>query len=131
MEELFSTRDYIRVMLLNARVDVQVGMHPWERHPERPTRLKITVELFAPLADGHATGTSIVDYDHVRLFILQLSKRPHIELLETLVDDVVRVCFLDTKVSACRVQILKPDIFNEADGAGIEVFRTRRSWSGA
>jgi hypothetical protein len=28
-------------------------------------------------------------------------------------------------VHACRVSIMKPDIFEEADGAGVEVFRRR------
>jgi hypothetical protein len=31
-------------------------------------------------------------------------------------------------VQACRISLMKPDIFNEVEGAGIEVFRTRDSW---
>ena len=130
MDDHLPTTDYVRVILLNVRVDVRVGLHPWEKHPEHPARLQISVELFArPPAVPASIGT-IVDYDRVHKFIVSLAGRPHVELLETLIDDIVAVCFQDQKVLACRVKILKPDIFNEADAAGVEVYRTRAGWTG-
>jgi 7,8-dihydroneopterin aldolase/epimerase/oxygenase len=122
-------QDHVRVILSNVTVDVQVGQHPWERHPERPTRLQISVELFAPATEGRTSIAPVIDYDPVRRFIVSLSRRQHIDLLETIVDEIVTVCFDDSRVTACRVKAIKPDIFNEADGAGVEVFRTRASWS--
>ena len=47
------------------------------------------------------------------------------ELLETLLHELVTLCFRDARVSACRVSIMKPDIFNEASGAGVEVYQVR------
>jgi dihydroneopterin aldolase len=35
------------------------------------------------------------------------------------------LCFRNKRVSACRVSIMKPDIFNEAAGAGVEVYQMR------
>jgi len=125
-----SSQDYLRVILKDAIVEVHIGLHPWERHPERPTRLKISVDLLLPLASGPVAAAEITDYDPIREFIRSLPSRPHTDLLETLVDDITAVCFLDSRVSACRIAVLKTDIFNEADAAGIEVFRTRESWNG-
>ena len=114
--------DSVRVFLKDVVVDLSVGLHPWERHPERPTRLVINVEMFAdwPLADG-----AFINYDHVRQRILSWAGRPHVELLETLAEEVVSACFELPLVQACKVQVAKPQVFNEAAGAGVEIFRKR------
>lgn len=114
--------DYVRVFLKDVVVDLSIGLHPWERHPERPTRLIINVEMFAslPLAEG-----AFINYDHVRQRIRSWSGREHVELLETLAEEVVATCFELPLVEACRVRVEKPQVFNEAAGAGVELFRKR------
>jgi dihydroneopterin aldolase len=130
MTPLHLPTDYIRILVRCATVEVRVGLHPWERHPERPSRLEVSVDLFVALPPGPTLGGGMVDYDRVRDFIRGLQSRPHTDLLETIVEEIVAFCFQDTRVLACRVEAVKPDIFNEAEGAGIEVFRTREGWSG-
>ena len=119
--------DYIRVVLRDVEVEAHVGLHPWERHPERPSRLLVSVEMFAHLARGRAGAGEkpVIDYDRVRKGLQGWSSRPHTPLLETLAEEVVGLCFGDAAVEACRVSILKPDIFNEAAGAGVEIYRMR------
>jgi dihydroneopterin aldolase len=117
-------RDHIRVVLKDVAVEVQVGLHPWERHPERPTRLLVTVEMFAHLSGSGGAG-GVIDYDRVRSALKAWPSRPHTELLETLAEELVQLCFADPEVEACRVILMKPDIFNEAAGAGIEIYRLR------
>ena len=118
-------RDHIRVVLKDVAVEVRVGLHPWERHPERPTRLLVTVEMFAHLSGGGAGAGGVIDYDRVRNALKAWPSRPHTELLETLAEELAQLCFADPKVEACRVSLMKPDIFNEAVGAGIEIYRLR------
>jgi len=82
--------DHVRVFLKDVVVDLSVGLHPWERHPERPTRLIVNVEMFAslPMAEG-----AFINYDHVRQKIQGWAGREHFELLETLAEEVVGTCF--------------------------------------
>jgi dihydroneopterin aldolase len=119
--------DYIRVVLRDVEVEAHVGLHPWERHPERPSRLLVTVEMFAhlPRTHGAAGATPFIDYDRVRNGLRGWSSRPHTPLLETLAEEVVALCFGDAAVEACRVSVVKPDIFNDAAGAGVEIYRVR------
>jgi 7,8-dihydroneopterin aldolase/epimerase/oxygenase len=121
-----TSRSYIRVMLRDVQAEAHVGLHPWERHTERPTRLIVNVEMFAPLdsapADGH---DAFLDYDPVRAALRDWPNRPHTPLLETLAEEIVRLCFQNARVAACRVSVLKPDIFNEAAAAGVEIYRVR------
>ena len=123
-------RDRARALLIGVQVDVRCGLHPWERHPERPNRLVIDVEMACewPVPTQDAEGLPLpgyVDYDRVRDHILSWRDRPHVDLLETLIDGLTDFIFLDTAVTACRVRIVKPDIFAETAAAGVEVVRHR------
>ncbi len=121
-----AARGYVRVVLRDVQTEAHVGLHPWERHPERPTRLVVNVEMFAHIdGAGHDTPATIIDYDMVRAALRGWPGRPHTELLETLVDELVGVCFANPRVEACRVSVMKPDVFNEVGAAGVEVYRPR------
>ena len=120
-------RSYIRAVLRDVVTEAHVGLHPWEQHPRRPTRLIVNVEMFAHL-DGPLTAEtegSILDYDPVREVLKSWPHRAHTPLLETLLHDLIAVCFRNPRVSACRVSVMKPDIFNEAGGAGVEIYKIR------
>ena len=128
MMDFFSGEDHIVVVLDEVSVNISCGLHPWERHPERPTRLLITARLYAPMTTPRAAEVAIVDYDLIRNRILALEGEGHIDLLETIADRIAETCFADARVKACALSIRKPDIYNESRGAGIEVFRTRARW---
>ncbi len=110
-------------------VECHVGLHPWERHPERPSRLIVNVEMFAPAAGGRLDreGAPFLDYDPVRAALRTWPTRKHTPLLETLIEELFEVCFANPSVQACRICILKPDIFNEAAAAGVEAARHRKA----
>ena len=82
------SKDYIRITLQKVEVDVKLGLHPWERHPERPTRLLVTIDLFA-YQEAHNRRVPI-NYDSVRNFLKTWRDRPHTELLEELAGFDVR-----------------------------------------
>ncbi|HWG06495.1 MAG TPA: dihydroneopterin aldolase [Beijerinckiaceae bacterium] len=130
MKERFSLEDHLAVALDDVVVNVRCGLHPWERHPEYPNRLSISVKLYAHLHARHAADMPIIDYDRIRNHILRLEKADHIDLLETIVDGLCEECFVDPRVEACSVSVRKLDIFNETRSAGIDVFRTRERWFG-
>jgi len=112
----------VRVVLRDVQTEAQVGLHPWERHRERPSRLLVNVEMFAPAPAGE---TPFLDYDPIRAALKAWPGREHIDLLETLAEEIVALCLANPRVQACRVSVMKPDIFAEAAGAGVELFRVR------
>ncbi len=116
-------RSYTCTSLRDVHTEASVGLHPWERHPERPTRLIVNVDMFAH-TDGAAPG-HYIDYDPIRAAIAAWPGRPHTELLETLLEELIAHCFDNPLVEACKVSVVKPDIFNEAAGAGVEAYRVR------
>lgn len=118
--------DYICARLRRIEVEVQVGLHPWELHPEKPTRLWVDVELYALNPPRRPAGLyEVIDYDRVRNYVRAWERKAHTPLLETLAEELVEFGFEDERVDAVRVSLLKPDIFNETHGAGVELFRRR------
>jgi dihydroneopterin aldolase len=123
--------DWSRALLDGVEVEVRCGLHPWERHPQRPNRLLVDVEMYSawPVPTQAADGFPLpgyVDYDRVRDFILAWRDRPdHVELLETLLGELSDFVFEDAAVEACRVRIVKPDIFAATRAVGVEIFRRR------
>jgi dihydroneopterin aldolase len=119
--------DYLCARLKRIEVEVQVGLHPWELHPEKPTRLWVDVDLYMLDPPRRPAGLyEVIDYDRVRNYVRAWEGRPHTPLLETLAAELVEFSFEDERVDAVRVALLKPDIFNETRGAGVELFRRRR-----
>lgn len=119
-------KGYVRMMIRDLVTEVRLGLHPWERHPEKPQRIVINVEMYASPQPRRAKGPSpVVDYDYVRDAIRKWPRRKHTVFIEPLLEELVKLCFHDKRVMACRVSIFKPDIYNEAAGAGVEVYRVR------
>ncbi len=117
---------YIRMIIKDLTTEVRLGLHPWERHPEKPQRVVVNVELFAaPPRAKFRDVSSVVDYDYIRDALKAWPRRKHTVFIETLLDELVKLCFKDVRVKAARVSIFKPDIYNEAAGAGVEVYKVR------
>jgi dihydroneopterin aldolase len=85
----------------------------------------VNVELYAAPAARIKGHSSIVDYDYIREALKKWPRRKHTVFIETLLDELVNLCFRDKRVQAARVSIFKPDIYNEAAGAGVEIYRVR------
>ena len=117
---------YVRMMIRDLVTEVRLGLHPWERHPEKPQRIVVNVELYAaPQTTRYKHVSSVVDYDYIREALRKWPRRRHTVFIETLLDELVKLCFRDKRVMAARVSIFKPDIYNEAAGAGVEIYKVR------
>ena len=84
------------------------------------------MELFTSRAGWKGAGAQdILNYGFVHDYLQGWRTREHTELLETLADELIEFCLADPRVEACRGRLGKPQIFAEAAGAGVEIYRTR------
>ena len=115
--------DCRRIFLRNFEVRVSIGVHDFERHAAQ--RVLFNVELYVPLvASPSRSGQlgDVVDYDFVREEILARVAKGHIELQETLADDLLARLLAHPGVRAARVSTEKPDVDPDCDAVGVEVF---------
>ena len=91
-------------------------------------RLVVNVEAWAYVGAPytHEDAGLILDYDAIRDVVREdWPQRAHMKLLEPLAEELIQLCFKHPAVEAARVRLEKPDIFSEAQGVGIELYRRR------
>lgn len=118
--------DCRRLFLRNYEVLINIGVYEFEKKGEQ--RLLINVDLYIPLADSTPTQDhleEVVDYDFMRDTIAKRMTQGHVHLQETLCDDVVRAMLEHPRVRAARVSTMKPDVYPDCEGVGVEVFRIK------
>lgn len=111
-----------RLFLRNLAVSARLGIHDFEREPQR---VLISVDLYLdpaalPKADRIAEA---VDYDAVRRDIVELAASRHFNLQETFVHAILDLCLARPGVIAARAASAKPDVYADVELAGYEATR--------
>jgi dihydroneopterin aldolase len=118
--------DCRRLFLRNYEWMINIGVHDFEKKGEQ--RVLINVELYIPLALSTPSSDNlaeVVDYDFMRETIAQRVARGHVHLQESLCDDVVAAMLAHPRVRAVCVSTMKPDVYPDCEGVGVEVFRIK------
>ena len=119
-------QDCRRLFLRNYEVLINIGVHEFEKKGEQ--RVLINVDLYIPLALSTPTEDhldEVVDYDFMRETIARRMAEGHVHLQETLCDDVVTSMLAHPLVRAVRVSTMKPDVYPDCEGVGVEVFQIK------
>ena len=119
-------RDCRRLFLRNYEVSINIGVHDFEKKGEQ--RVLINVDLYIPLAQSTPKDDQlheVVDYDFMRETIARRIALGHVHLQETLCDDVVKAMLTHPRVRAAQVSTMKPDVYPDCEGVGVEVFQIK------
>ena len=112
-----------RVYLRNFELPANIGIHDFEKSGAQ--RIVINVDLFVPLAATTPQRDRIdevLDYDFIHAAIRERVAVGHINLQETLCDDLAQKLLAHPLVRAVRVSTEKPDVYPDCDAVGVEVF---------
>ena len=115
-----------RLFLRDYEVHINLGGHDFEKLG--PQRVRVNVDMYVLLSESTPREDSVhevVDYDFIRRTIAARVGAGHIELQETLCDDVAETLLTHPKVRAVRVSTEKPDVYPDCDAVGVEVFRLK------
>lgn len=111
-----------RILIESLEVMADIGFHEYERG--RPQRLHLTIELWidglerAPAEDQPEFAW---DYDFVVREVRRMATERRYNLQETLVHAIFQRLGAAQGVRALRVRSLKPDIYPDAAGVGVEI----------
>lgn len=112
-------RMFIRDLVLDARV----GVYPHERRAPQRVRFNIDMrvrEPGQPLGDDLA---KVLSYDAVIAGVRRLLAAGHINLVETVAENVAEICLADSRVASVKVAVEKLDIDPAVGGVGVEIER--------
>ena len=110
-----------RILLDSLEVMTDIGFHEFEIGV--PQRLLITVELWLedldpPNDDDHQSAWN---YDYLRTEVTWIATERRYNLQETLVHAIFQRVAAYRGVKALRVKSVKPDIYADAKGVGVEI----------
>ncbi len=104
-------------------VPCSIGVHRHEREAEQ--RVRINLDL-AVAESGHPLNDDIgnvVCYEKIVAGVHAIVQRDHVNLVETLAEDVATMCLADPRARSVRVRVEKLDIIPDAQSVGVEIER--------
>ena len=113
------------VFVRNLVLNYSIGIHQHERLAVQ----RIRVNLDLAVREGETNGqlddelANVVCYEGLTKGLRALASREHVNLVETLAEDVAAMCLGDDRVCSARVCIEKLDIVNDAESVGVEIER--------
>ncbi len=119
-----------RVFIRDLVLDARIGVYPEEKGGRQPIRINISFEmrddgLDWPDGVGPDEVGRVVDYDGLAKRVRALVGRAHVQLVETMAEQIARLCLADVRVLVVRVQVEKLTVFADATSAGVEIERSR------
>lgn len=106
-------------------LECSIGIHQHER--EELQRVRVNLDL--AVREGETNGNldddiaNVVCYEKLTLGVRELVSNDHVNLVETLAEDVAAMCLEDSRVRSARVRIEKLDILQDAVSVGVEIER--------
>ena len=110
-----------RILLDSLEVQTDIGFHEFEIGT--PQRLLVTVELWLDdlTPPDDADHHSAWNYDYLKTEVIRIAQERRYNLQETLVHAIFRRVAAYRGVRALRVKSVKPDIYSDAKGVGVEI----------
>lgn len=114
-----------RVFIRDLVLDVEIGVHHYEKGATQRVRFSVDVDMTpAPKALEDDIGRTF-DYDMIVGGIKDIIARGHINLVETLAEEIARHCLAHPRAAIVTVKIEKLD--KEPGAVGVEIVRAKGS----
>ena len=100
-----------------------IGVHHHEREAEQRIRVNLDLAVSEGAEPVNDKLNNVICYEKVVAKVKVIVARGHVNLVETLAEDIAATCLADARVRSVRVRIEKLDIVPEAQSVGIEIER--------
>ena len=113
-----------RIFLKNYEVNMFIGINEKEKIEKQ--KILINVDLFVSLDKNIPINDDIeevVNYSFIRKIIIEIISNGHINLQETLCDNIFNKIIEHPLIIAAKISTQKKDIYNDCESVGVEIFR--------
>ena len=102
-----------------------IGIYDHEK--VKPQRIVVNIDLSVKEAAGQMADdiSHVVSYEIIVKKVDAILAEGHVNLVETLCENIAQACLKDKRVLAARVRVEKPDIIPSARSVGVEIERGR------
>ncbi len=114
-----------KILISDLILKAFIGIHDFEKEKKQKISISITLDVTDNISNVEHKIENFVSYEYIVKDIKLLIEKRHIDLLETLGEEIVELCFRDDRVLTIKLKIEKLEVFKEVESVGIEIFRKR------
>ncbi len=118
--------DTTKIIIRDLRVDMLIGIHEHEKRTKQPVLVNVEVLAEDRTHSDSDTIEDTVCYDRIVKMIRALVAKGHINLVETLAEEIAADILHDRQAQAVTVRVEKTAVYNDAAAAGVEIFRKKK-----
>ena len=116
-----------RVFIKNLTLDASIGIHEYEKKKKQKISISLELDVKDNISEVRQKIENFVSYEIIIKKIKKLVFKRHIDLLETLGEQIFKICFEDERILSIKLKLEKIEVFKETDSVGIEIFRERNN----
>ena len=120
-----------KILINELTLDAFIGIHDFEKKKKQKISISLSLDVNDNISGIEHKIENFVSYEHIVADIKSILKRGHIDLLETLGEKIVDLCFKDERVMTIKLKLEKLEVFKETSSVGIEIFRKKNSRDGS
>ena len=110
-------------------VEMHVGIRDWERDPAKTQRVALDVAVYRAEFGQERDIADCYDYSALHRFLSGFAERGHVDLIETILADILDHCFQDPSVAAAAAKVAKLDVYNGRGAPSVAADVTREEWA--
>ncbi|NKB47955.1 MAG: dihydroneopterin aldolase [Alphaproteobacteria bacterium] len=114
-----------KLFFRDLEIQAHIGINDSEQGQSQNVLVNITLYMAPGERPQRDSIREVFNYDQVRDALHRLIDGRHINLQETLVEEIADMCFGFDAVVAVRVSSEKTDVYDDCAGVGSEVVRLR------
>jgi dihydroneopterin aldolase len=122
LEKKLSVR---KLFFRDLEIDVHIGINDSEQGRSQKVLINITLYMTDTEGPKNDSITEVFNYDRVRDAVHALIQKRHINLQETLVEEIADMCFRFEEVAGVRISSEKTDVYEDCSSVGSEIVRLR------
>ena len=116
-----------KILINDLTLDAFIGIHDFEKKKKQKIAISLSLDVNDNISGIEHKIENFVSYEHIVADIKSILKSGHIDLLETLGEKIVDLCFTDERVMTIKLKLEKLEVFKETKSVGIEIFRKKTS----
>jgi|TARA_B110000263_G_scaffold159032_1_gene138177 dihydroneopterin aldolase len=114
-----------KLFFRDLEIDVHIGINDSEQGRSQKVLINITLYMADTEGPKNDSITEVFNYDRVRDAVHALIQKRHINLQETLVEEIADMCFRFEEVAGVRISSEKTDVYEDCSSVGSEIVRLR------
>jgi 7,8-dihydroneopterin aldolase/epimerase/oxygenase len=111
------------VFVRDLALSCSIGVHRHEHDVNQRVRVNLDLAVREGKGDLDDDLANVVCYEQIVDGVRAIVARGHINLVETLAEEIAAMCLEDTRVCSARVRVEKLDVFSDVGSVGVEIER--------